>query len=264
MRTRLVALADVSSSVWMPGKAKESNALIGSMWPDVGRRWLPTLALRRIRSAPLLLAEWASAPGEYGLLEMGHPGGLAVQRQLAELMDDGGGHGVYLAAQRRQAKDGRGRFRDARELGRVVEIGPGITWIRATTDDCRTRVPAGPPQTTTGVRRRPDPSGVVIEPVAQDIARPGHHARFLARLPQCHVPGGLAGFAASAGQRPLSGVVPQAGCSPGDQEAGYVLLHRTHAPKARPHPGRVVLCRCAGMGPGWRRRQPCPLLSLPP
>ena len=31
-----------------------------------------------------------SAPGEYGLLEVGHPGGQAVQRQLAELMDDGG------------------------------------------------------------------------------------------------------------------------------------------------------------------------------
>jgi hypothetical protein len=42
MRTRFLASADVSSCVWMPGKAKESNALIGCMWPDVGRRWLPT------------------------------------------------------------------------------------------------------------------------------------------------------------------------------------------------------------------------------
>jgi hypothetical protein len=42
MRTRLLASADVSSCVWIPGKAKESNALIGSMWPEAGRRWLPT------------------------------------------------------------------------------------------------------------------------------------------------------------------------------------------------------------------------------
>src|SRR5215469_3113963 len=44
MRTTFLTLAsaDVSSYVWMPGKAKESNGLIGSMWPDIGRRWLPT------------------------------------------------------------------------------------------------------------------------------------------------------------------------------------------------------------------------------
>jgi hypothetical protein len=56
--------------------------------------------------------EWTSAPGEYGLLEMGHPGGQAVQRQLAELMDNGGGRSVDMAAEQRQAKDRRGRFRD--------------------------------------------------------------------------------------------------------------------------------------------------------
>ena len=64
-----------------------------------------------------------SSPGEYGLLEVGHPGGQAVQRQLAELVDDGGGRGVHMAAQQREAKDGRGRFGDAQELGRVVEVG---------------------------------------------------------------------------------------------------------------------------------------------
>jgi hypothetical protein len=42
MRTRHPASLDVSSCVWMPGNAKESNALIGSMWPGVGRQWLPT------------------------------------------------------------------------------------------------------------------------------------------------------------------------------------------------------------------------------
>lgn len=67
--------------------------------------------------------EWTSTPGEYGLLEMGHPGGQAVQRQLAELMDDGGGRSVHMAAQQRQAKDRRGRFRDVQELGRAVEVG---------------------------------------------------------------------------------------------------------------------------------------------
>jgi hypothetical protein len=56
----------------------------------------------------------ASTPGEYGLLEIDHPGGKAVQRKLAELMDDGGGRSVGIAAQQRQAKDRRGRFRDAR------------------------------------------------------------------------------------------------------------------------------------------------------
>jgi hypothetical protein len=42
MRTRSLASAVVSSCVWMAGKAKESNALIGSMCPGVGRRWLPS------------------------------------------------------------------------------------------------------------------------------------------------------------------------------------------------------------------------------
>ena len=69
------------------------------------------------------------------------------------------------------------------------------------------------------------PRGVVVED-AQDIARPGHDARFLAQFPQRRFPGGLARLAASAGQRPLSGVIPQAGCSPGDQQAGYVLLQK--------------------------------------
>jgi len=41
MRTRSLVSADVSSCVWMAGKAEESNALIVSKWPGVGRRWLP-------------------------------------------------------------------------------------------------------------------------------------------------------------------------------------------------------------------------------
>jgi hypothetical protein len=46
-----------------------------------------------------------------------------MQRQLAELMDDGGGRNVHMAAQQRQAKDRRGRFGDAQELRRTVEVG---------------------------------------------------------------------------------------------------------------------------------------------
>ena len=61
----------------------------------------PHLAPRRIRPAPLPLAAWASTRGEYRLLEMGHPGDQAVQRQLAELVDDGGGRSVHMAAQQR-------------------------------------------------------------------------------------------------------------------------------------------------------------------
>jgi hypothetical protein len=48
-RTRFLASADVSSCVWMPGNAEESNVLIGSMWPDEGRRWLPRVARHRGR-----------------------------------------------------------------------------------------------------------------------------------------------------------------------------------------------------------------------
>lgn len=107
------------------------------------------LAPHHIRPAPLPLAAWVSAPGEYGLLEMGHPGGQAVQRQLAELMDDGGGRGIHMAAQQRQAKDRGGRFRMRRSSDRRSKSANGIRWIRATSDDCRTRVPAGPPHTTT-------------------------------------------------------------------------------------------------------------------
>jgi Bacterial regulatory proteins, luxR family len=56
-------------------------------------------AVRRARELRLLAAgrtRWpgVSAPGEHGLLEMCHPGGQAVQRQLAELVDDGGRRSV--------------------------------------------------------------------------------------------------------------------------------------------------------------------------
>lgn len=39
MRTRFLVSADVSGCVWIPGKADESNILIGSRRHDVGRRW---------------------------------------------------------------------------------------------------------------------------------------------------------------------------------------------------------------------------------
>src|SRR5580704_12166270 len=42
MRTRSVVSADVSSRVWVAGKAEKPNVLVGSVWPGVGRRWLPT------------------------------------------------------------------------------------------------------------------------------------------------------------------------------------------------------------------------------
>ena len=91
-----------------------------------GPMMAPT-SLRRIQPVPLPLAAWASTPGEYGLLEMGHPGGQAAQRQLAELVDDGGGRSVHMAAQQRQAEDRRGRFRDAQELGGRSKSASGIT-----------------------------------------------------------------------------------------------------------------------------------------
>ena len=41
MRTRFLMSVEVFGCVWMPGKTDESNAPIGSMWRDVGRRRLP-------------------------------------------------------------------------------------------------------------------------------------------------------------------------------------------------------------------------------
>jgi hypothetical protein len=38
-------------------------------------------------------------------------------------MDDGGGRSAHMPAQQRQAKDRRGRFRDAEQLRRAVEVG---------------------------------------------------------------------------------------------------------------------------------------------
>ena len=85
------------------------------------------------------------------------------------------------------------------------------------------------------------PRGVVIEG-AQDIARLGRHARFLAQVPQRRFPGGFARLPASAGQRPLSGVIPQAGGSPGDQKAGHVLPQKdAHRHRRGPQAGSRYL-----------------------
>jgi hypothetical protein len=42
MPTRSVVPAHASSRVLIAGKAKNPNALVGSVWPGVSRRWLTT------------------------------------------------------------------------------------------------------------------------------------------------------------------------------------------------------------------------------
>jgi hypothetical protein len=87
------------------------------------------------------------------------------------------------------------------------------------------------------------PRGVVIQS-AQDIAGLGRHAGFLAQFPQRGGPGGLAGLAASAGQRPLPGVVRRPVARLVISRQGMSWRRRTHtATAAARRSGRVMPMR---------------------